>query len=147
MKQTILLGNEGPISVAFTMWGSIFLGLTFIANGIYYLDSETFGIFLLMIGILTIIYSLLAFTKFSKLSPKVKLNDSHLILRSSVIKKPMIFTWAEISKIRFHSYQIDIILDKETIEFTYRTNSKISVKIKEAIRDIADSKNIETLDG
>ena len=147
MKQIILLGNEGPISVAFTMWGSIFLGLTFIANGIYYLDSETFGIFLLMIGILTIIYSLLAFTKFSKLSPKVKLNDSHLILRSSVIKKPMIFTWAEIRKIRFHSYQIDIILDKETIEFTYRTNSKISVKIKEAIRDIADSKNIETLDG
>ena len=133
--------------MAFTMWGTIFLGLTFIANGIYYLDSETFGIFLLMIGILTIIYSLLAFTKFSKLSPKVKLNDSHLILRSSVIKKPMIFTWAEIRKIRFHSYQIDIILDKETIEFTYRTNSKISVKIKEAIRDIADSKNIETLDG
>ncbi len=132
--------------MAFTMWGTIFLGLTFIANGISYLDSETFGIFLLMIGILAIIYSLLAFTKFSKLSPKVKLNDSHLILRSSVIKKPMIFTWAEIRKIRFHSYQIDIILDKETIEFTYRTNSKISVKIKEAIRDIADSKNIETLD-
>ena len=154
MNKTILLGNGSISSVALSKWSHIFIGTVLILNGVRGFPLEEYRSFdfaltvvNIVIGVYTIIYALIALTKFSGFSPKVKLSDSVFVLKSSVRKKSLILAWSEVQKIRFHSYQIDFILSDKTVEFAYRTNSKISKRVKNAIKEIAQEKNIEITGG
>ena len=154
MKQTILLGNGSISSVTLSRFAYIFIGLVLILNGIntYYSDSLgyfEYGLiaFTLIGGIYAMVYALIALTKFSSLSPKIRLSDSLIQFRSSITKKSKTLAWSEVEKIHFQPYQIDFILNKETIEFPYHSNSKISKRIKDTLRIIAESNKIEITGG
>ena len=154
MKQTILLGNGALSSVTLSRWGHVFIGLVLILNGFNTFLNDISGYFdyiMLIInlgaGIYSLLYAMIALTKFSSFSPKIKLTDSIIQLKSGVMKKSKILAWAEIKKIDFHAYQIDFAMDNDTFSFSYRSNAKISKRIKEALREISKTKNIEITGG
>jgi hypothetical protein len=154
MNQTILLGNGSTRSVTATRWAHIFLGLIFIFNAFISLKSATLGswsmawaVLNLVVAIYSILLALLALSKHSSFSPKVKLTDSLLILKPSIMSKSKTLAWSEINQINYGPYTIKFLLTSDTFDFEYRTSPSISIKIKERIREMANSKNIEVTDG
>jgi hypothetical protein len=154
MNQTILLGNGAISNVTLSRWTNIFLGIIFILNGLntYYSDNLGYIEYGLMVanfsvGVYAIIYALIALSKFSIFSPKVKLSDSLIHFKSAITKKSKTLAWSEVKKIQFQAYSIEFILDKETVEFSYRSNAKVSKRIKDALRKVAETKNIEVTGG
>ncbi|XOV92036.1 MAG: hypothetical protein ACFHWX_17725 [Bacteroidota bacterium] len=154
MKRTILLGTINKFPMKFNLWGSTIAGLFFIANGVIHIFSDIahpigliIGIIMIPVGIGYSIYGILSFNESSKYAPRFSLNEEELLFKESLMKPPIVITWDRIKKIKFGPLHLDITTGESEMAWGYMTNDKTSKQIKETIRELAESKNIEVIGG
>jgi len=154
MKKTFLLGSGASTSVASGRWGNLFIGSVLITNGIRIYAYEDLGylniallIATLGAGLYAIILVLMVFTDLFGTAPKVVVSNNNVLLKSRVFKSVKTIDWSEIKSIGFHAYQIDFKLETAPVFFDYRTSAKVSRLVKDAIRDMAELKNVPVTGG
>ena len=146
MKKTFLLGTKPSLFV--------FLSILFLSNAsIAYFDAEQSRLeYWLMIinaiaGVYALGFTLLVLTDLMGTAPKVVVYSEGLLLKAKAFSSGHDIKWEEIKSITFHSYQIDLKLETKPLFFSYKATASTSKRIKDAIRDMADLKNIEVLGG
>lgn len=127
-----VFGLQGGLSLArerdSVLWLS--LGILLMAGGVFYLYMA------LVIG-----------SKTSRLSPKVRLTDDFMEFKLGVLPGSMVIRWEEVRSILLKSYRLEIELRESRKEIKYKVPAKLSVEVKEAIREFAERKNIEVHGG
>ena len=146
MKKTFLLGTKP--------WALLFLAILFLLNAIqayFNPDQNRLEYWLMIANALTAIYALLyiliVLTDLIGTAPKVVVYNEGVFLKSRAFGSGKDIKWDEIKSITFHSYQIDLKLETEPVFFNYKASAKVSKEIKQAIRDMADMKNIPVSGG
>jgi hypothetical protein len=146
MKKTFSLGVR--------QWLYIFMGVMFLLNGIIgYFKEEPMTIeYWLMVlnlsfGSYAFIYGLIVSFDLMGLSPKVVVTSEGVLLKSKPFSSGKELSWDEVKAITFHSYQMDFKLETEPVFFDYNCSANTSMKIKEAIRDMAEMKQIPVTGG
>jgi hypothetical protein len=156
MSKTILLGSGGTakFDVKVQKWNYFFLGALFITQGVTYFYRIDDGVWTnvmmnltFLSGVYLIGFALINFSRTSKYSPKLKIDDTCVELKTSLFKKSKKLNWLDIQSVRFKSFRIDFKTLSTVEVFAYDCTSDISVDIKEAIRDVAEKKNIEVIGG
>ena len=149
MNKTILIGTNNKFSSKANRWFFSLFGLLFLANGAFNIYSDTTKPLKLILGVLMIFgglfcgaYGLLGFSKKSRFALKVKIDDETIEIKYSLLKPPMLLNWSAIQAITFGQHEVGFDLGSITKLFSYRANEETSRNIKQAIRDMAESKNI-----
>ena len=147
MERTILLepGNR-------TLW--VFMSVIFFISGLTHLIDEQTAWYRLILGIAMIVFSIfygfyaaLAFSEQSKYSPKVRVTDKLIELKSSFWKRTFTINWPDIKLIHFASYKVEFELSNGTKAFPYNTNSQKSRQLKSILREYAGHQNIQVIGG
>ena len=147
MKKTFILRTGKP-------WAFYFMAIYFLFNAVSgYLNDDRSSldywaaVLSGLVFIAVIFYILFMLTDIMGTAPKVEVYNEGVLLRGRPFTSGRKITWDEIRSITFHHYQIDLKLDTEPVFFSYRCSASVSKQIKEAIRDMADLKNIEVKGG
>jgi len=156
MSKVILLGSSGTpnFDVKVQKWNYILLGGLFLLQGGNYLYGSKDGAFdkfmmylMFYSGMYAIAFALINFSRSSKFAPKVIVDESKTKFKRSLLKKKNTFNWQDIQSIRFKSFRIDFKTVKTVEILSYDCTSDISIDVKEAIREMAEKKNIEVIGG
>ena len=146
MKKTFLLGTKPSLY--------IFLAILFLSNAIvaYFNPEQSRLEYWLMIvnaitGLFCLLFILFVLTDLTGTAPKVVVTNEGVLLKAKVFGSGRQIKWSEVSSMIFHSYQIDFKLDSEPVFFSYKASANVSRDIKQAIRDMADMKNIPITGG
>ena len=146
MKKTFYLGVR--------QWVYILMGVLFIVNGVanYFkeeLNTVEYWLMLinLVFGTMALIYGLIVSFDLLGLAAKVVVSNDSILLKAKPFSASKVVAWNDIRSITFHSYQLDFKLDTAPIFFNYHCSNATSIKLKDAIRDMADLKNIEVKGG
>lgn len=130
------------------------MGAIFLLNGLvnYFKDElSTFGYWLmivnLIVGSIAFLYGLIVSFDLFGMAPKVVVSSEGVLLKAKAFSAGKMVSWDDVRGIVFHSYQLDFKLDTEPIFFNYHSSNATSIKIKDAIRDMAALKNIEVKGG
>jgi len=153
MKKTILLAtnpfNFRPvINIIIAVLGSII----FIFGGIRYLThNSSFEIFLgigwLVVGIRYLAHGFIMSNPSSKFAPRFSISENELLFKETLMKPSIQVPWDKINKIQFGQYRLDVSTKDSDLSLGYLTNPDVSKRIKSAIREIAESKQIEVIGG
>ncbi len=154
MKKTVLLGASNKFSTKANRIGFFLNGILFVIMGIFHIGNDLispigliFGIIMIPGGIGYAVYGLLAFSEFSKYAPRVSIDDQNILLKNNFKKPPVHISWDQIRQIYLSSYLIKFLIPEKEYIFNYEANADTSISIKSAIREMAESKNIEVLGG
>lgn len=156
MSKTILLGSGGTpnFDIKVQKWNMIFFGILFLLQGYSYLlkiDQGTWAKVMtgitFMSGSYVIIFALLNFSRSSKFAPKVIVDETSIKFKPGLFKKYRYFNWQDIQSISFKSFRVDFKTENTVEILSYDCTSDISIDIKEAIREMAEKKNIEVVGG
>ena len=153
MTRTILLGIDNKFSSQFNKWLFRIIGLLFSVIGIHDLYSYTsktnliLGVLIIVIGIYYSVYGLIGFSKKSKHAPKIKVNKTTIAIKNGLWKGNDKLEWADVHSIHFSTYNITFQLKNNSYSFVYISNSDVSIKIKQTIREFALDKNIQVIGG
>ncbi|MEM6736225.1 MAG: hypothetical protein AAF620_09170 [Bacteroidota bacterium] len=132
----------------------IFIAFIFFINGIIYVIGEQSEGYRLLLGIAMIIFSIcsafyavLAFSEDSKYSPKMRVNDKLIELKSSFWKRTDFVNWSDVKLIHFASYKVEFELYHGTKAFPYNTKGLKSKRLKRLLREFAEPRNIQIIGG
>lgn len=147
MKKTFLL-RTNP-------WIFTVIGVLFLMNGITRffrieeLSGMEYGLMVLNFGagIYALLFTIIVLTDWLGTAPKVVVFNEGVLMKSKALASGRQIAWSEIKAITFHSYQIDFKLETEPVFFNYRSSANTSKKIKDAIRDMAELKEIPITGG
>jgi len=155
MSKIILLGaGHATFSTNATKWSFIFMSILFFAQSALTLIRGTEGLIdnvylgiTLIGGFYSIVVVVMVFSKSSRFAPKLKVDDACIELKTKLFKKSKKLNWLDIQAIDFKSFRIDIKTANTVEIFSYDCSSDVSVEIKDAIRTVAEMKNIEVIGG
>jgi len=156
MQKIILLGNTGAerYDVKVQKWLWIFMGSLFLIQGIlnYYRDSDwivdkLMVNLMLLGGMSAFIFAWANFSKRSRFAPKLKLDENSIALKGGLFKKNKKLKWTDIRSITLKPFRIDFKTEETVEVIAYECTSDISIEVKEAIRGVAEKKNIEVIGG
>lgn len=150
MKKTIELTPNN------SKWIFIFNGLVITGVGLRQLataDTWTswdaaFGIFLLIGGLASLIHGLILFSKNSKLTPSVQVDDNGIVIKESIYKTQRQMAWKNVSGITYKPFELSFhMTDDNTEIMTLSTSGQKSLDIKKAIREFAADRHIIIVGG
>ena len=154
MDKVILLGMNNKFSLKTNLWGHSLLGILFVIQGVYHIESNIVFPFGLMIGVILIpggivysIYGLLSFNKSSKYAPGFSISEDELCFKKNLFKPAQRITWGHIKKIEMAAYLLIVSTEQSEIVMHYSSNPEVSLEIKSTIRKMAESKGIEVIGG
>lgn len=154
MDRVILLGLNNKFSLKTNFWGHLILGILFIIQGIYHIESNIVFPFGLMIGIILVpggivytIYGFLSFNKSSKYAPGFSISEDELSFKKNLFKPAQKIRWDHIKKIEMASYLLIVSTEESETVMQYSSNPEISLEIKSVVRAMAESKGIEVVGG
>lgn len=152
MTRMILLTPNNKFSLKANKLGQYFIGICLILIGISNFFSNALGAMAPMLGtvivvggLIQLIISYLTYTPTSHFAPRVKLDEKQIELKSGLFSSTLKIKWSEVKKIELGSFVMVFHLADRNEMFAYNTKPTISSKIKEAIRQIANNKNIEVI--
>ncbi len=147
MDKVILLGASNRWSII----NGILILMVSVMNFILSADDGPLFYYLtlgLMISsALLIAVMILSSVKTSKYAVKVTINDQEIRFKTHFFGKPQQLNWQDINSIGFGPYRITFRMTTGETEVNYATLAKISVEIKESIRQMAALKGIEVTGG
>ncbi len=109
--------------------------------------SERIGVVMLIVAIGPVIHGLIAYTKISKWSPKVSVNENDVRIKEKLLRQPVVIPWDQIKSIKIAPYQIIFSFVDGEFDFSYRTTADTSIDIKSTIREMAALKQIKIVEG
>lgn len=98
-------------------------------------------------GSVFLFFGFFVYNRKSPLAPKFVINEHYIASKTGVFKKRNQFHWDRIKEIEFGPYQINIKLEGSNSTIHYEASADISLAIKDAIRDMANSKGLKILAG
>lgn len=102
------------------------------------------GVILLIGGLLMIIYGVILFYPTNKLTPKVQLDESGILITEGIHKKQRKIDWANIKEITYKSFELNFLLNDRSIEIVnLQTTGETSIEIKRTLRQFANDRQIE----
>ncbi len=151
MEETILLGygnHEFSLKAQRRLY--FFLGGLFVLMGIsrFFGESElsffsiAISVLMMFAGVYHLSRAFAVSSAKSKYAPKVRLTEEFIEFRLDVFQANISINWADIRAITLMSYGLAFQLTESQRILKYRTSGKISIEIKEAIRDFAETKGI-----
>jgi hypothetical protein len=151
MERTILLGlgNEG-FSLKAQRGLYFFLGLMFLLQGAFSFTREApFSIWNILLtiaqvagGAVFLFFSFLMLSVSSKFSPKVRLTEELIEFRLGFFQANIVITWENIRAIEIRTYGVNFQLEESERRIDYTASAEISKEIKNAIKELAEKKNI-----
>ncbi len=99
-----------------------------------------------MVGISAITYGVLFYTNLA-ISPKVIFDEEGILLKPTLLKKPKKLKWNKIISIKYERYKITFEHEEGSHIFSYRSNPKISIRMKQKLREFAGQNDIEVFGG
>jgi hypothetical protein len=151
MERTILLGlgNEG-FSLKAQRVLYFFLGLMFLLQGAFSFTREApFSIWNILLtiaqvagGAVFLFFSFLMLSVSSKFSPKVRLTEELIEFRLGFFQANIVITWENIRAIEIRTYGVNFQLEESERRIDYTASAEISKEIKNAIKELAEKKNI-----
>ncbi|NMM47741.1 hypothetical protein [Marinigracilibium pacificum] len=150
MMTKILLGSRNNFSLKTNRWIYIIGGLIYALLGIMMVLDDGFSLLAIswiIMGVIGVVYSILALSGKSKYAPKFEADQERLSFKTGVFSSTINFQWKDIQMIKFGHYTIEIVSKNQSKNFTYETNPDVSVSIKQTIRKYAQSKDIEIIGG
>ena len=149
MTKTILIGATSFLSDKGNKWYSFMFGSSQLALGVYYFINSGFtfqSVVYTLIGMAFFMYAILFYMN-TPIAPKVQLDNELIEIKNKLFKPSVALAWKSISEITFGKYQIAFALDNGEYVFEYNVHADTSKNIKESIREIAESKNIQVHGG
>ncbi len=147
MKKVVLLGASNR----WQLINTVLILLISIANFILASDDEpllnAIRIALLAGAFLLLIFLLLSSVKASKYAVRVVIDEDEIVFKTHFFGRPQQLKWQNIKSIAFHPYRISFRLANDSVDVSYTTLAKISVEIKESIRQLARQKGVEVSGG
>ena len=102
-----------------------------------------FGIILLSIGLLTILWGIILFNPKIGFLPKVSVDENAILIREEVFMKTRQVNWKDIKEITFKSFELDTLRTDNSNELIMlKTNAQTSFEVKKLLREIADRKSV-----
>ena len=158
MNNTILIGTNNNFSIKTNRWLFPITGLIFLTSGgtrlIYNFNASNdavigliIGILMSVIGVYYCIYGLTAFSTNSRLALRIKITDEFIEIKDRFLKPPIQLIWTDLKSIEFGQYKINFKMEGSNKALSYKSNVDVSIKIKQAIREMADKKKIEVVGG
>jgi len=153
LERTILLGINNGFPLAWTRRLYLLSAICNTLAGISFIIREgnlfwlILGVVMLCTGIFGIAYAILAFSGKSKYAPRISLNEGLVYIRETIMKPGIEISWGKIKNIRMAYNSITFSMPDSEYEFSYRANADTSLKIKAAVREMAELKSIEVLGG
>ena len=154
MDRTFIIGFNNKFSLKANRWLFLITGLFFLLNGAINIYNRSFeivglilGILMLFGGVFYLFYAFVGASKKSRFSPKVKVTDEFIVLKSSFLGKQITLSWSTITKIEFKPLALTFVSNNRSTDFDYVTDADTSIEIKEHLRAMAESKNIEVIGG
>jgi hypothetical protein len=151
MERTILLGlgNEG-FSLKAQRVLYFFLGLMFLLQGAFSFTREApFSIWNILLtiaqvagGAVFLFFSFSMLSVSSKFSPKVRLTEELIEFRLGFFQANIVITWENIRAIEIRTYGVNFQLEESERRIDYTASAEISKEIKNAIKELAEKKNI-----
>lgn len=149
MTKTILLGTNNRFSAKANKWLFSLTGILFLCNGIFNIYANAIepfgfilGVLLILGGLYYLIYGITAFSVKFKYAQRINIDDKIIALKNSFFKPATHLKWADIQAIEFGSYEIDFLLEGGRKTFSYQSNADVSIEIKMALTEFAESKGI-----
>jgi hypothetical protein len=151
MEKTFLLGpGNGSFSLKAQRLLNFALGFMFIAQGAFSFARESpFSLFTTLLafaqilgGCLFLFFGFSMMSKSSRFAPKVKLNNDHIEFRLGFFQANVSIKWHDVRAIDLRSYGMTFRLAESNRAIDYKTSPKISIEVKEAIREFAEAKGI-----
>jgi hypothetical protein len=106
------------------------------------------GLLLLVAGPLLLIYGIILFNRTNKLTPKIQVNDTGILIKEDIHKGQRKIDWRNIKEITYRPFELNFHLtDNNTEIVNLSTNGEISVDVKRTIREFADSRQIKIVGG
>lgn len=146
MQKSILLGIDNgfpyktskvialSVYVSFLIWTGFQATKTEFPLG-YILNAVLFTLLIIPIYLKT------------PITPRVIVSDSGIRWRRTFFSPTKEIQWPDIVQIYFESYNINFQLTEGEKSLAYRSDAKISKKIKGTIREIAEAKSIPVIGG
>lgn len=154
-SSAILLGIKNNFSLKTNKILQTVIGITFLLQGIYFSFLSDFleplnmilGILMIGFGIFSLLYSYYGFSEDSKYAPRFEVNEKELIIKLGLFKASTVFTWKDITQVDLGNFSIGISTSRGREYFNYSTQAETSKSIKSAVREMAESKGIQVLNG
>jgi hypothetical protein len=102
---------------------------------------------MLGLGTYSCVFGLTAFSPNSRLALRIKVTDEFIEIKDKWLKPSIQLVWTNINSIEFGKYKIVFQLEESNKIFSYKSKANVSIKIKNLIREMADKKKIEVVDG
>jgi hypothetical protein len=154
MTKTFIIGTNNKFSLKTSRWLFFIMGLVFLLNGainVYGRPLDTIGLILgiaqIAAGLFNVFYAWFGLSEKSRLSPKISIDEDKVVLKKSFWSNSSNIKWSDISEIEFKSFELVFNLNGGMERFDYIADSDTSIAVKQYLRDVAKSKNIEVIGG
>ena len=105
-----------------------------------------FGVILLSIGLLIILWGIILFNPKIWFLPKVSVDENAILIiliREEIFMKTKQVNWKDVKEITFKSFELDILrADNSNELIMLKTNAQTSIEVKKLLREIADRKSV-----
>ena len=106
------------------------------------------GIILVLAGPLMIIYGVILFYPTNKLTPKVQIDETGIMITEGIHKKQIKIDWTNVKEITYKAFELNFLLNDSNTEIVnLQTNAETSIEIKKTLRHFADDRQIEIIGG
>ncbi|WP_258102585.1 hypothetical protein [Marinoscillum sp. MHG1-6] len=78
----------------------------------------------------------------TSITPRFEIRDNQVIMRKTLFSNTVILGLQEVRKINLGSYRIDFELSTGNEVFEFRSNDKVSINLKNALREVGDKFDI-----
>jgi hypothetical protein len=110
--------------------------------------SSIAGLLLTVGGLLLLIYGLILLSRTNKLTPKVQLDDTGILIKGGIYRSQRKIDWRNVREITYNPFELVFHLnDHSTETVNLATTGAISLKIKKTIRQFATDRQIKIVTG
>ena len=148
-SSTIVLHNYNIFSLKTTRIILGTLGVLMLILGGYSIieNGDSYNLPNLFYGLFMTFTSLFVLSEKSPFSPKVKITDDSLLLKSGFWSRSKKLSWRNIQKIDIGSYKVTFHDTTKDFVFKYEADAEVSIQLKKAIRLAAQEKHIPVIGG
>ncbi len=99
-----------------------------------------------LIGLSYLVRVIIYYTA-TPVTPRVHISETDLLIKTKLFGRTYRFNWINIRSIKYNSYEIILELKDGVKAISYKCNPEVSLDIKQSLREMANTKDIEVVGG
>lgn len=151
MQKRIRLSPTEIIPHIVSFWITTLVGGGYLFVGIQELLTNglsVYGIYSQLFGLCIVLYGIVYFGFYLPCTPRVIIDDQHILIRKGVFSKSSTLNWKDIAQVRFGMRRLTFqVAQGEARDFQLNTSANTSKLVKMYLREIAQEKHISVIGG